>query len=63
MALLQVVDANRMATTSYALNFRVNRKEEHVCEVTLTDDDMMKFRRVSIAHRSPMMLTLVVVSL
>eukprot|EP00775_Hariotina_reticulata_P009632 gene9632-9792_t len=41
----EVVDANRMATTSYALNFRVNRKEEHICDVTLTDDDMMKFRK------------------
>jgi hypothetical protein len=44
----QVVDANRMATTPYQLNFMVDRKDEKTCEKTLTDEDMIKFRRVSL---------------
>jgi hypothetical protein len=43
----EVVDANRMATTPYQLNFRVDRKDELLCEKTLSDDDMAKFRKVS----------------
>jgi hypothetical protein len=42
------VDANRMATTPYQLNFMVDRKDEKTCEKTLTDEDMIKFRRVSL---------------
>lgn len=45
---VQVVDANRMATTPYDLNFMIDRKEEKVCEKTLTDEDMVKFRKVSL---------------
>lgn len=43
----QVVDANRMATLPYNLSFLAERKNEVVCSVTLDDEDMMKFRRVS----------------
>jgi hypothetical protein len=39
-----------MATTPYALAFRADRKDEVVCEKTLSDDDMVKFRRVSESH-------------
>lgn len=42
----EVVDANRMATTPYQLNFRTDRKDEVICEKTLSDDDMIKFRKV-----------------
>jgi hypothetical protein len=35
-----------MATTPYELNFMVERKSEKTCEKTLTDEDMIKFRRV-----------------
>eukprot|EP00878_Enallax_costatus_P011698 GHUV01012213.1.p1 GENE.GHUV01012213.1~~GHUV01012213.1.p1 ORF type:complete len:157 (+),score=23.99 GHUV01012213.1:127-597(+) len=41
----EVVDANRMATTPYALNFMVDRKDEKVCDKTLTDEDMVIFRK------------------
>eukprot|EP00882_Tetradesmus_deserticola_P008078 GHRQ01008508.1.p1 GENE.GHRQ01008508.1~~GHRQ01008508.1.p1 ORF type:complete len:612 (+),score=239.25 GHRQ01008508.1:279-2114(+) len=41
----EVVDANRMVTTPYQLNFLVERKGEKTCEKTLTDEDMSKFRR------------------
>jgi hypothetical protein len=43
----EVVDANRMATTPYQLNFRTDRKDQVICEKTLSDDDMAKFRKVS----------------
>lgn len=43
----EVVDANRMATTPYQLNFKTDRKDEVICEKTLSDDDMAKFRKVS----------------
>jgi hypothetical protein len=46
----EVVDANRMATTPYQLNFRTDRKDEVICEKTLSDDDMAKFRKVSCLH-------------
>ncbi len=43
----EVVDANRMATTPYQLNFRTDRKDQVICEKALSDDDMAKFRKVS----------------
>lgn len=51
----QVVDANRMATLPYLLNFMVDRKDEKTCERILTDDDMVKFRRVSMGGCASMM--------
>ena len=36
-----------MATTPYALNFRVDRTAEVVCERTLGEEDLAQFRRVS----------------
>lgn len=44
----EVVDANRMATTPYQLNFRTERKDEVICEKALSEDDMVKFRKVSV---------------
>lgn len=42
----EVVDANRMATTPYDLSFRVDRKDDIVCEKTLSQDDIVNFRKV-----------------
>jgi hypothetical protein len=42
----EVVDANRMATTPYDLSFRVDRKDDIVCEKTLSQDDIVSFRKV-----------------
>lgn len=42
----EVVDANRMASTPYALNFRTERKAEEVCTVQLDEEKLDKFRRV-----------------
>eukprot|EP00197_Chlamydomonas_leiostraca_P002553 CAMPEP_0202857270 /NCGR_PEP_ID=MMETSP1391-20130828/278_1 /ASSEMBLY_ACC=CAM_ASM_000867 /TAXON_ID=1034604 /ORGANISM="Chlamydomonas leiostraca, Strain SAG 11-49" /LENGTH=606 /DNA_ID=CAMNT_0049536053 /DNA_START=73 /DNA_END=1893 /DNA_ORIENTATION=+ len=44
LGLGEVVEANRMASTSYKLNFKVDRKEEVVCSKTLSQDDLKKFR-------------------
>lgn len=46
----EVVDANRMATTPYQLAFRTDRKDEVICEKTLSDDDMVKFRKVGFSR-------------
>mmetsp|Transcript_13838 Transcript_13838/g.29854 ORF Transcript_13838/g.29854 Transcript_13838/m.29854 type:complete len:608 (+) Transcript_13838:164-1987(+) len=40
----EVVDANRMASTPYLLNFKADRKDELVCEKALTNDELAKFR-------------------
>ena len=40
----EVVDANRMASTPYLLNFMEN-KQETVCEKALTNDELSKFRQ------------------
>jgi hypothetical protein len=37
-----------MASTPYELNFMKERKSEKTCEKLLTDEDMIKFRRVSL---------------
>jgi hypothetical protein len=42
----EVVDANRMASTPYQLSFRTDRKDEVVCEKTLSQDDLSVFRKV-----------------
>lgn len=44
----EVVDSNRMASTSYKLNFQTARKNEAICEKTLTSDDVEKFRKAVI---------------
>lgn len=42
----EVVDANRMASTPYLLNFRTERKDEAVCTKALTNDELATFRKV-----------------
>lgn len=42
----EVVDANRMASTPYELQFRKNRQREVVCEQSLDGDRLAKFRKV-----------------
>jgi hypothetical protein len=42
----EVVDANRMASTEYKLNFRTDRKNQEICSKTLTAGDLGKFRQV-----------------
>lgn len=42
----EVVDANRMASTPYLLNFRTERKDEAVCTKPLTNDELATFRKV-----------------
>ena len=42
----EVVDANRMASTSYKLSFRTNRRDEVICEKTLNEKDLEDFRSV-----------------
>lgn len=42
----EVVDANRMASTPYQLNFRTERKSEVVCDMQLDTERLNKFRRV-----------------
>lgn len=42
----EVVDANRMASTEYKLNFRTDRKNQEICSRTLTAGDLGKFRQV-----------------
>ena len=41
----EVVDANRMASTPYLLNFLTDRLET-VCETGLSDADLKTFRKV-----------------
>jgi hypothetical protein len=49
----EVVDANRMATTPYDLSFRVDRKDDIVCEKTLSQDDIVNFRKVGTPEQPP----------
>lgn len=42
-----------MATTPFELNFMVDRKDEKVCDKTLTDQDMVKFREVRPSQNRP----------
>ena len=42
----EVVDANRMASTPYQLQFRKNRQRELVCENVLDQEPLSKFRKV-----------------
>lgn len=44
----QVVDANRMASTPYDLAFRVERTNQTVCKRTLSEEDLERFRDVSV---------------
>ncbi|KAG2449123.1 hypothetical protein HYH02_005871 [Chlamydomonas schloesseri] len=41
----EVVDANRMASTPYQLQFRKNRQREAVCEQILDQEKLLKFRK------------------
>lgn len=41
----EVVDANRMANTPYDLGFRVDRRNELICEKSLSADELNKFRK------------------
>lgn len=50
----EVVDANRMASTPYLLNFLTDRLET-VCEKTLSDADLKSFRKVSTIGNSAQM--------
>lgn len=43
----EVVDANRMASTPYLLNFNKERTNELVCEKQLSSEELQKFRKVS----------------
>lgn len=45
----EVVDANRMASTPYKLNFKTDRKEENICTKSLNADELQKFRTVGAA--------------
>jgi hypothetical protein len=45
----EVVDANRMASTPFQLNFVIERKDETVCTKTLTAEELSTFRKVSTA--------------
>lgn len=47
MGIGELVDANRMASTSYKLNFQTARKNEVICERTLKAEELNKFRKVS----------------
>lgn len=50
----EVVDANRMASTPYQLQFRKNRQREAVCEQLLDQEKLAKFRKVrGFALRGP----------
>lgn len=43
----EVVDANRMASTPYMLNFNTDRTNAVICETPLSQDNLVKFRKVS----------------
>jgi hypothetical protein len=44
----EVVDANRMASTNFKIDFLITRKDEIVCDKKLSVDEMRKFRLVSV---------------
>lgn len=47
----EVVDANRMASTPYMLNFNTDRTNAVICETPLSQDNLVKFRKVTAMAR------------
>lgn len=46
LGLGEVVDANRMATTRYKLDFKKDKTNEVICESTLSSEPLDEFRKV-----------------
>lgn len=47
LGLGEIVDANRMASTAFKLDFKMDVENEVVCVKKLTQEEQLKFRKVS----------------